>query len=231
MFRVKLSSNLGDAKRCILDPQSTASALLFAVKEMLGVCWHWEPETLWIELARKDCDPPEGNRAKIQAGITLFFVPSFYWDGTVFGKTALAFDGHEANPDMLEEASTAQLAWAVQEAARIVAWHGDQPHDFQHEPKAYAAVVMHREGLVLAPTQLAFAQDLLDETNCKETPEGEECPTEPLKKRVETAWPLVDKTKLETQAFTESPVDVQLARLSSIDLYIQQRTAAAVVTT
>jgi len=221
---VKLASpRASEARRIILSESSTAIGVLAAVKELLGECWHWEPETLWLELVAAGADPPVSNRAKIQAGVALMFVPAFYWDGIVFEKTALAFDGHPANPDRLEEAEPSQLAWAIEEAAQIVAWHGDAPWSFVHEPTAYAAVIMHREGLVLAPSQLAFAQDNLDGLNCKDLTEGETCPTTPIKKDAEKAWTALDKESMDAHAFPETPVGVQLARLAVIELHCRER--------
>lgn len=155
------------------------------------------------------------------AGITLYFTPSFYWDAGVFGKTALAFAGHSANPDMLEEASAAELALAVKEAGRIISQQGDEPHHFMHEPAAYAAVVMHREGLVLAPKELEFAQDLLDGLNCKDVAEGQACPAESLKDATKKAWSAIDKDSIANHAFPETPVGVQLARLAAIELHLR----------
>jgi len=219
MAKVKIANSL------LLDETALASALLVALKSALGDCWGWEPESIWLELSRKGIDVPEGNRAKILAGITLYFTPSFYWDAGVFGKTALAFAGHPANPDMLEEATTAELAWAVREAARIVSWHGDEPHEFHHEPKAYAAVVMHREGLVLAPKELEFAQEILDGLNCKDVEEGKECPAEPLRDATKKAWAAMNKESLATHAFPEDRAGVQLARLAAIELYLNEHQA------
>lgn len=221
------SAKASEARRILLAEDSSALGVLAAVKELLGDCWHWEPETIWLELAARNCDPPIATRAKVQAGIALMFVPSFYWDGVVFEKTALAFDGYATNADRLEEASTAQLATAVEQAAQIVDWHGDHAWEFRHEPLAYAAVVMHREGLVLAPAQLSFAQANLDGINCKETVEGEECPTHPIKKETEKAWTSLDKESMDAHTFPETPVGVQLARLASIELHCRDRRSKA----
>jgi len=207
--QVKIATSL------LLDETVPASTLLVTLKNLLGDCWGWEPESIWLELGNRNIQVPASNQAKILAGITLYFTPSFYWDAGVFEKTALAFDGHAPNPDILEEASSAELAWAVREAARIVAAHGDEPHSFMHEPAAYAAVVMHREGLVLAPEELAFAQDLLDGLN--------HAGAKTLKEETQKAWPAIDKTSIAGHAFPETPHGVQLARLAAIELYLQEQ--------
>lgn len=183
---------------------------MLATRHLVGDFHGWEPETLWLTLEREGMEVPTCNRDKLQAGIALLFVPAFYWDGIVFEKTAIAFDCYESNPDALEEASSAQLAWAVKEAEWILTQHDGVPHSFAHEPKAYSALVMHREGLVLAPKQLAFAQEALDRLNTTTT----------LRDRVETRWNALNKTGLADVAFEETEEDVQLARLAAIELHV-----------
>lgn len=207
----------GTAKTVLEDPAACALALLIAARHLCGPDWlEWEPETQWLTLEARRIDIPEVNRAKIQAAVTLHHVPSFYWDGLVFEKTALAFDGHVPNEDALEEATAAQLATAVLEAAQIVAYFGDAPPAFHHEPGAYAGVVLHREGFVLAPEQLSFAQAQLDGLNG---------PPDSLREQVKTAWAALDKKSLTGHAFAETRLDVQLAHLAAVELHVQAREA------
>lgn len=189
-----------------------------AAKELLGDHHAWEPESVWLSLKERDIDLGSPNRAKLMAAVALIFVPSFYWDGIVFEKTALAFDGSVPNPDALEEASSGQLAWAVEEAAWIVAMNHGEAQVFQHEPAAYAAVVLHREGMVLAPRQLSFAQDLLDEMN-----RG----AKDLKESVREKWEALKGVGLATRSYGETPEDVQLARLAAVERHVRERDEAA----
>src|SRR6266542_3699820 len=101
----------GAARRLLTTPTTSALALLAAAQSLLGEFIAWEPETLWLELERRGLEVPVPNRAKLQAALALVLVPSFYWDAVVFEKTALAFDHIVPNPDALEEASSAPLAW------------------------------------------------------------------------------------------------------------------------
>ena len=84
---------------------------------------------------------------------------------------------------------------------------------------------MHREGLVLAPKELEFAQDLLDEMNCKEVEEGKDCPAMPLNATTKKAWAALNKESLATHAFPEDREGVQLARLAAVELYLQEHQA------
>jgi hypothetical protein len=199
----------GAPRRLLTTSTTSAVALLAALKALLGDYTRWEPETLWLELERRDINVPKENQVKIQAALTLLFVPSFYWDAIVFEKTALAFDGGHINPQALEEASTAQLAWAVREASWILSRHEEDPRSCEHEPAAYAGIVAHREGLVVMPSQLSFGQEQLDRLNASGN----------LAKEVKEAWKGLDWGR----EFTESPLDVQLARLVAVELHVQER--------
>lgn len=197
------------------DPKTSAIALLEAMRRLLGDFLAWEPESMWLELERHGIDLPGGNRAKVMAGVTLHLMPSFYWDGIVFEKTAIALDGVEPNPDILEEASPASLAWAVVESRWIL-----RPHpawEFGHEPRAYAGVVMARAGFVVAPDELAFAQRALD----RERHDDE------LRDEVAERWSKIDKASLSSLALEENRLDVQIARLAAVELHVRDRRSAA----
>ena len=215
--RQKLAStkvSAAAAKRCLLDDGSCALALLEAAQALTDHYHAWEPESLWIDLAGKGIDVPLPNRAKIQAALSLIYVPSFYWDGIVFEKTALAFDGHVPNPEILEEATAAQLAWAVEEAEQILSRYDATARSFEYEPKAYAAVVLAREGFVLAPKQLKFAQARLDTTNHNDRDFRED---------IERRWAALEHMDLKEHQFSESREGVQLARLAAVELHVKEK--------
>ncbi len=208
---MKKTATKSDAKNALRTETTAPTALLRAAKSLCPGFEAWEPETVWIELERQGVTLPDVNRDKLMAATALYLVPSFYWDAMVFEKTALAFNDVVPAMNSLEEASPAYLAYAVDEAAKIRTEHGEGPLDFQHEPKVYAATVLHRAGLVLAPPQLSFCQTLLDEMT--KDPE--------LKSQVEKAsFSAVDE-------FKETPLDVQRANLAAIALYISGREVAA----
>lgn len=205
------------AKSLLEDAGTPAVALMRATSSALGEFLAWEPESIWLELDRQGVDLPEENRARIMAAQTLRLVPSFYWDAIVFEKTALAFDGVMPSPEILEEASPARLAWAVVEAAWILREAHEDAWAFQHEPKAYAAVALARAGFVLAPSQLDFAQALLDRERGQTS----------LKDDVARRWAGVSKDHLEALRLEETPEDVQIARLAAVELHVRERRGAA----
>jgi hypothetical protein len=204
--------------RLLQNPKTAAVALLPACKAIAGNFLAWEPESIWQELTHRGIDLPDENRVKILAAMTLHLVPSFYWDGIVYEKTALAFDHDVPNPEALEEASVRALAWAVKEAAWIRRWLLDAPFIFESEPCVYTAVVLQREGFLVAPTQLVFAQSCLDRLS-QDNAE--------LTREVKKRWKALDKEQLEGHAFQETPEDVQLARLASVELHVRDQEKAA----
>lgn len=177
----------------------------------------WEPESLWLTLERDGVDVSARSRDKIQAGLALLLVPAFYWDAHVYEKTAIAFDQRLSNPDAIEEASSAQLAWATVEASWVLSLENRKVPDFANEPTAYSAVVMHREGLLLAPEQLKFAQETLTRMNHASGGLS----------TVKDRWAALDKKALETHAFEETEEGVHLARLAAIEMHVQHKRASA----
>lgn len=200
-----------------MDVGTPAVVLVRATMAVVGEFLAWEPESIWLELHRQGVDLPEENRAKLMAAQTLRLVPSFYWDALVFEKTALAFAGVMPAPEILEEASPARLAWAVVEAAWILRDFREASWQFEHEPCAYAAVVLNRAGFVLAPEQLSFAQAWLD----RERRHGH------LLEDTRSRWARVSKDHLEQLTLGETAEDVQIARLAAVELHVRERRAAA----
>lgn len=167
-----------------------------------------EPESIWISLDKMGVNLPVVNQAKIHAYIALKIMPAFYWDALVFEKTAIAFSNEIPTPDHVEEATPEQLACAVIEAGKIVT----TVHEFDTEPKRYTAVVLHRNGFVLAPEVLSFSQNYLDILN----------KNSPLKSKVSESWKTF-KISLDSkvQDLKENEVDVQLYRLASVQLHVE----------
>lgn len=205
------------AVELLRTPDTSAVALYQAARKVLGDFLAWEPESVWLELERHGVDVPDCSRARLMAALTLHLVPSFYWDAIVFEKTAVAFDGCCPHPDILEEATPAQLAWAVEEAEWILRLAKGPAWDFQHEPRAYAGVVLARAGFALAPAQLGFAQLALD----RETRDAK------LRDDVAERWSRVSKDHLEQLSLSEDRVDVQIARLAAVELHVRDRRRAA----
>lgn len=211
-------ADAGEVKQLLRAETTTAAALYTAAKKLLGDFLAWEPESVWLELERHGVDLPRENRAKLNACIALHLVPAFYWDAGVFEKTVVAFDNHEPNPDVVEEARPESLAWGIVDAEAVRRMVGDEHLDFDSEPKAYAAVVLNRAGLVVAPDELAFCQTALDRLTVDKT----------LRDTVKERWERLKglaPSELAKHPFDEKPVDVQLAHLSAVSLYVKEKQA------
>lgn len=202
----------------LLDDEVCATSLLLALRKMFDTQFlSWEPETIWLELDDREIDVPTVNRSKILAVTSLIIEPAFYWNATIFEKTALAFNDEVTIPGAIQEASPAQLSWAVFEAELLMQAHGTDP-EFDHEPQRYTATSMLRNGLVLAPEFLVFAQKELDKLPAKYDEE--------LVKRVRNRWMNLSRDDTETLRdieFDETPEGVQLAKLAAIHLYMKER--------
>jgi len=195
----------------ITNEDSFATTLLFAMKQLLGdYCIIWEPESLWLELEDHGIDMPRINRDKFLAASSLVQSPAFYWDGNVFEKTTMAFNNILSDPEILQEASPAELSWAVFEAKKL----RELDMDFDYEPMGYAAVCMHRAGLQVAPEELAFAQAELERMNLT----GKE-----MIEEIRSKWGALDKADLAVVDLSEDPIDVQVAQLVVVELYMQDR--------
>lgn len=205
------------AKDLLSSRTTSAVALCRAAEIVLGDHVTWEPESIWVELEHQDVVVPAETRDRLMAAMALRLVPAFYWDAVVLANTAVAFDGRVVHVEILEEAPPATLAWAVLEAGWIRHRHGLEALQPEHEPIAYVAVILDRAGFVLAPEQLAFAQDALDDRRSKSG----------LLEDVRQRWSGIDKSKLADLALQETPVDVQIARLAAVELHVRTRRAAA----
>lgn len=176
----------------------------------------WEPESIWLELVNEfQLDLPLVNRDKVSAFITSIHNDAFHWDALIFENSAKAFNNEISTPDTVQEASPAELSWAVF-LFEILARHTGRENPYDYEPTKYAALSMHREGLVLAPELLVFAQEELDKFNQNKT----------VAQAVSDTWATVNKEKLEELTLAESAVDIQLGKLAAIHLYVGSQAEA-----
>lgn len=205
------------AKDLLAGRTTSAVALCQAADTLLGDPIAWEPESIWIELERQEVVVPTETRDRLMAAIALRLVPAFYWDAIVLANTAVAFDGRLVHVEILEEAPPSTLAWAMIEAAWVRHRYNLEALKPEHEPIAYVAVILDRAGFVLAPEQLAFAQDALDARRSKSA----------LLDNVRQRWSGIDKNRLTDLPLQETSVDIQIARLAAVELHVRARRTAA----
>lgn len=213
------SSQKHDVAQAMLrDPHTSATACTYSVELLYGEQVRaWEPESLWLSLSRDHVDIPLVNRDKILAAHTLLMLPAFWWEVNIFENTVMAFNDMEASPDTLQEATPGQLSWGVFEAELLFTQSAiEETPVFDREPTLYTAAVLHRAGYVLAPELLQFAQDSLDRAVSSSD--------HVTKKEVETAWRTLKEKPIPERTFDDSPLGYQLAQLTTVEKYLQERT-------
>jgi len=217
-YKTGAAAFFNQSKELIRRRDTPASILLLAVKNVLGpAVGAWEPDSIWHELDKENVKVPRVNRDKILAAFTLTEVPAFYWEVNTFMNTVMAFNNTVSNTSRIHEASPGEISWAVYEAEVVLHEHGQFEPEFDHEPITYTAEVCHRAGLILAPRMLTFCQEALDKRNC----DGAKVD----KEQVTAAWDKLVKTNLAGQKFPDSPLGVQLARLASVEVYLEEKVA------
>ena len=205
-----------DVRKVLEDEDSSAVGCFLAMREALGDgCRSWEPESLWLTLSRRKIDVPALNRDKILAAHTITMIPAFWWEVNCFQNTVMAFNNVLSNPGALQEATPGQFAWGVFEAEMIYTYADfDETPEFDREPALYAGACLHRAGYILAPNLLRFAQDALDGFNKSKT-------TLSISE-VRRAWERIDGKNLKQDWKADDPLDVQLSRLASVSLYVEE---------
>lgn len=218
-----MTLNISDAsaKKVLGNDASGASACLYAIEALIGTQWlAWEPQTLWIELYKQGMDITASNRSQIMAARVLVTTGRFWYDANVFEKTCIAFNNEEIQPDVLEAAPVAYIAWTSWEAEEILKHH-EMTHDIEYdrEPIEYTAVQLFREGFVIAPSGLGWAEGPLTKYYPAERKE--------LQTTVRKAWAAAPPNgTLKNAAFPETPAGVQLAKLATIQLYMNTQKQA-----
>jgi hypothetical protein len=209
----EVSAPLPTVRAVLEDDEASATGCFLAVRKACGSqCRAWEPESLWLHLERRKIDVPPVNRDKILAAHTITMVPAFWWEVNCFQNTVLAFNSVLSDPEVLQETTPGQLCWGIFEAEMIYSY-SDMPEtpEFDREPILYTAVCLHRAGYVLAPDLLQFAQKELDKLN------GGEQVITPAQVRQAM------KRKPKTDPDEDDPVDVQVARLRSVNAYVEEK--------
>ena len=203
------------AKEMLRSEATTATGCLRALTLLYGdEIRAWEPESIWLTLERANVDVPLVNRDKILATMTLLMMPAFWWEVHAFENTVCAFNDVQVNTEVLQEASPAQIAWAVYEAELLFTQSDiNETPEFDHEPVVYTGTVLHRAGFLVAPQLLQFAQSTLDKLN------GTGAPV--TKQAVQDAWKKIEAQEAPTLG--DTPLDVQLGRLLGVKLYLQER--------
>jgi|MudIll2142460700_1097286.scaffolds.fasta_scaffold00163_17 hypothetical protein len=206
------------AAEMLRDQHTTATGCYRAVGVVCGPSFRaWEPESIWLTLERKGIDVSVLNRDKIMAASTLTMIPAFWFEVNAFENTVMAFNNVLSDGEVLQEATPAQINWAVYEAEMLYGQADDVPEApaFDREPMRYTAVVLHRAGFIVTPQLLSFAQKELDALSRNGAGAN--------KAEVQDAWKRLQRVDLRKRPFSDSALDVQLGRLAAVQVYMLDR--------
>jgi len=204
------------ARELLANDCTVASVACRAIDEVLGEVWRlWEPETLWLELHRRGIEVPVGNRQQIMAGRVLLNTDRATYDALVFAHTSTAFSNDLCDYEGLDEDFVGRHAWCVNEMRAIYAQANEPMPSIDREVVSFVALALKREGFVLAPVGLEFAQDALDALYGPSTRE--------LKKAVQEIWASSQGLAVRHIAYPETPRGVQMARLASVEAFLNER--------
>lgn len=196
------------------DPEALASPLCAAAERLFGDGWLlWEPQTIWLELEHLGVKATLLNREQLMAGRGVRLHGRAYYDALVFDRTVRAFNGDEPDHAIDMGRNIGHAAWAVDEMHRID--HDDPGHVFDREITGLMACGMHLEGWVLTPKELDFAQAQLDRLGNKDQRD--------LKARVADVRAHAAGLAVRNIPYPETPVGVQMARLGSVQAYVEAR--------
>jgi hypothetical protein len=198
----------------IFSARRTHPMSLFDVLEATyGDDWlFWEPETLWWAIRRDFGPVGELTRNKIQALRLAATSYSPWSDWDVFEKCGLAWNDVVPVFGAWQPMSPSQVAFTVEVLREL---HPEAPWD--HEVAAYEAAVLHESGFVYAPQQwFPGAQAILDR----------HAENAAFKAEVQSTWEKLagrDLSNLEWRA--DQPLDVHIARLFVVKMYLGERAA------
>lgn len=212
-----------DAAEVLRNADACPSAVWDALKHLLPGCGAWEVETLRIELERRSVPWTEAFGAKVLGAQTITQTSSWSFDHDVLFQFCLACDGISANSTAIVQPTVLQLAWGVDEVRTLTGLPlGVDDDGFDEDTiDPGIGVILHEDGWVVAPDELAFAQDALTRLDASDGS---------LRAKVSRVWaslrskPCEELRKL-VDAAPEDDLQAQIARLA--DVAIEMRALAA----
>ena len=210
------------AAAVLRDPEVAPSVAWKAVKQLLGpTCEAWELDTIRIELDRRKVDTNDSLMAKLFGAMTIATSHAWTYDHDVLFAFAVACSGVSAAAEALHHPTPEELCWAVSEIHALRGKRPDEDEGFDPDTVDPAiASVLHDDGYVVAPDELAFVQDSLDKLN----KHGD---SSDLKSEVRDAWKTVSKIPTSElhrrlSQLDEEPAEVQIHRLGDCKLYVAE---------
>ena len=112
----------------------------------------WEPETILSTSESDGVEIARPNQDKLMAIKVIFKQPDFFDSARVFEKVCVAFSGRIVDWGHIQEVRVHDIAATIALVTRFV-----MDLDFSDDVKAYIAASAIRDGYLILPENLAFA--------------------------------------------------------------------------
>jgi hypothetical protein len=210
------------AAAALKDPLVAPSVAWDALKRLLGpTVAAWEFDTIRIELDRRGIPTTDSLMAKLFGAMTVAITDTWTYDHDVLYSFAVACNGVPANGETTAHPTPEQLCWAVKEIQALTGAKLDDDEGFDPDAIDPAiAAVLHDEGYLIAPLELSFVQDALDDLNrygdLKE-----------IKAAVTKLWASIKDLptpmlRKHLEGLDEGAVQVQIHRIGDCKLYVAE---------
>lgn len=149
-------TSIWDAKHVL--PEAYVNELTY----QFGSYWYeWEPETLWSEIRRIFGTEPSGEvKSKIGAIRVFMTTDLFFTDAPTFENIVLAVNDLFYDPTVLEIASPEEILYAITALSPL---RPDVTIDYNREIVGYIRTSCRKDGLLVYPRPLQFAQPRIPE--------------------------------------------------------------------
>jgi hypothetical protein len=200
------------------DPRVSPAVAWAALKKLLGASVaDWEPDAIALDLERHGVPPAASLMTKLLAAQTLVNTGSVVRDHEALFAFALACDGIPHGYDEFAHPTPDQLAWAVHQIEALAKRKLTDEEGFDpDEIDPAIAVLLFDAGWFLAPSELSFAQPVLDKLSHAD---------EKLVSRCKKAWNALDGRPNMHEVAEQLPEDaagVQLRRLADASSYVRE---------
>ena len=219
----KLASEAQEGILAAISMNPPASVLLICLRklfpgdEFIG----WEPETIALELEDLGADIDEVFMDKLNALLALVRQPTFFNNVHVYENTVRAFSNLDVDVSILQKTDTCFHCVAMTEVAMIANREQSLPADldFVDEIKAYVGAMLAEEHYVIAPEELSFCQEYLDDYN-----ENKDV----ISAAISSEWDkakrrLEDGDALEDILVEDSLVNIQIRKLAGCWLFVKEK--------
>lgn len=203
------------------NPECMVSVVLLCLRELFGDEFYgFEPESIFFDLQDEGVRVNDQLMEKINCGLCLALQPDFLNDALTFENCVRVMCGLDIVWHRTQKPDIAYICWGVTEALMIMGLeHPDMDNDaeFSDEVEMYVAIALHHDNYMLAPPELEFAQELLDDLNTN---------VDLIMPELKQRWSTFQKNIVEgtqPELNEDDLVDVQLQKLGGCWYFCQEQ--------